>query len=90
MATARTDETDLRDDLNRLREDLASLTRDVRHFAERRGEEVVDGARAAAREARARAEAAGDRAAELINERPLTSIAGAFLVGLVLGKLFQK
>lgn len=92
MATARTngEPSDIREDLDRLRADLAALSKDVRSVASKRGEEFVDGARGAARQARARAEDVTDKASDAIAERPLTSLIAAFFVGLILGKLFQR
>jgi len=92
MATTRTNgETgDIRDDLDQLRADIASLAQDLRGLASRAGDEVVDGAKSAARQAREKIEEVGDKMSDTIGARPLTSLVVAFFVGILLGKLFQR
>lgn len=92
MATTRTNgETgDIRADLDQLRADIAALASDLKGIAGRAGDEVVDGARSAARQAREKFEAATDKVSDSITERPLTSLLVAFFVGILLGKLFRR
>jgi ElaB/YqjD/DUF883 family membrane-anchored ribosome-binding protein len=91
----------LRADINRLREDLATLTRHVRETAGeqvsaagQRAREYADDARERASEAAAKGRARAARSAEAvesqIEDHPFTSITVAFGIGLLIGKLMSR
>lgn len=69
----------LRKDIEQLRKDLAALAESVRHRSSDQVQAGFDTAR----------QHAGDLGRE-IEARPLTSVAAAFGIGLLLGKLFSR
>jgi len=80
----------LRDDLDALRKDVAKLSEDVRSIAGDRIGAARDRARDTANWARERGEAAANEVGHRIEERPLTSVAVAFGVGMVIGRLLDR
>lgn len=91
----------LRADINKIRDDLATLTKHVREAAEEQFSAAESTAREYAREAgeragaaaakgRARAAQSAQAVENQIEEHPFTSIAVAFGIGLLIGKLMSR
>ncbi len=80
----------LRDDLDALRKDVSKLTDDVRGIASERVSAARDRARDTAYRARDRGEAVASEVGHRIEERPLTSVAVAFGVGMLIGRLLDR
>jgi ElaB/YqjD/DUF883 family membrane-anchored ribosome-binding protein len=80
----------LRRDLEQLRNDFAAMGKTVRGLAGEVGSETYARVRDRADKARVQAEKAADTVVQTIEDRPLVSIMGAFVVGLILGLLFGR
>lgn len=80
----------LRGDLERLRKDMEGLTRTVRDVASARGEEGAARAREMVEQAQAQARATLDTTERTVKENPLVSVAVAFGVGWVVGRLMDR
>ena len=80
----------LRADIQQLRTDFASINRTVRDLAGSLGSEAYERVREKAGEARERAEEATEAVTRTIGDRPLASVAIAFVVGLLMGLLFGR
>jgi ElaB/YqjD/DUF883 family membrane-anchored ribosome-binding protein len=79
-----------RSDLAQLRTDLSAMGKTVKDIVGEPGPEALDRAREAARKAREQAERAAETATHAIGERPFLSIAGTFIIGLLLGVLLGR
>lgn len=91
MATTGNNSPDqLREDLDRLRGDIASLSSNLQRLVGDAGEEGASLAKGAVRGAKARVEAGSDALEKTIVDRPLVSMLVALLVGMVIGKLFER
>jgi ElaB/YqjD/DUF883 family membrane-anchored ribosome-binding protein len=77
----------LRSDLAQLRGDMSDLMKSVNGLASSVGADVSAKLREKTGHARARAEQAAQTVVHEIEERPLVSVLGAFIVGLILGLL---
>lgn len=77
-------------ELGQLRKDMASMAGTLRDMASDFGASAYQRVRASASEARHRAERAAEEVSSTIEERPLTSLLVAFVVGLLLGTLFGR
>jgi ElaB/YqjD/DUF883 family membrane-anchored ribosome-binding protein len=80
----------LKADLDTLRGDLAQLTRTVRDLAGVRRDQGMAAARDYAAQASAQAQEAKARAEQTISANPLLSVAAAFGVGYLLGRLTKS
>ena len=84
----------LKDDLAKLRADVASLSATLRDITSDTVHEQVDVIRGRINSLTGSAKAEGqqrlDELTEQIEERPLTSVLIAFGVGLLIGKLFDR
>ncbi len=80
----------LKMEVEKLRGDLASTTRTLRDIGGTLGEQATDRVRETADRARKRVNKTADDVSHQIEDRPLISIIGAFLLGLVLGALFSR
>lgn len=91
----------LKEDLAGLKGDLQSITEALKGEGSERFDELKQRLRSGAeaqaeraerayRRATARGEAALDEARECFEERPLTTVLGAFALGLLLGKLMDR
>ncbi|MBL8658120.1 MAG: hypothetical protein JNM75_00005 [Rhodospirillales bacterium] len=80
----------LKMEVEKLRNDLASTTRTLRDIGGTLGEQATDRVRETAERARRRVNQTAGDVSHQIEDRPLISIVGAFLVGLVLGALFSR
>jgi ElaB/YqjD/DUF883 family membrane-anchored ribosome-binding protein len=80
----------LRVEIDRLRADLGSLVDTLQDVAGSAGHAAVERAREAAARARGQAQKATEAVSRQIEERPLSSIVLAFVVGLLLGVLFGR
>jgi ElaB/YqjD/DUF883 family membrane-anchored ribosome-binding protein len=81
---------DIHNDMAALREDLSKLMETLKAM----GSERTDAARAQVREAaestKARAKETSEATAQMIEERPFTSVLIAFGIGILLGVLFDR
>lgn len=77
----------LRSDLAQLRGDMSDVMKSVNGLAASVGADVSAKVREKTGQARARAEHAAQTVVHEIEERPLVSVLGAFIVGLILGLL---
>jgi ElaB/YqjD/DUF883 family membrane-anchored ribosome-binding protein len=80
----------LKVEVDKLRADLAATTRTLREVGGSLGEQAAERVRVTADRARQRVSKTADDVSHQIEERPLVSIIGAFLVGLLLGALFSR
>ncbi len=84
----------LRDDIDKLRTDLAALTgtltASTREELEERVRRLREGAGHMYGEARRRVDEAPAALEKQVHDKPLTSLAVAFGVGFVIGKLFER
>jgi len=80
----------LREQLERVRAELAGVTGTLQELAGDAGDEVRGRVRAAAAGARAEARRAGEAISSEIQEKPLASLAIAFIIGLLFGALFSR
>lgn len=80
----------LKVEMERLRADVAATTRTLRDIGGSFGEQAAGRVRETAERARAKANRTVEDVEHQIEERPLVSIIGAFLVGLLLGALFSR
>ena len=74
----------VRSELAQLRSNLSDMGKTLKNIVGEPGPEALDRAREAARKARERAERAAETATHAIGERPFLSIAGTFIIGLLL------
>jgi ElaB/YqjD/DUF883 family membrane-anchored ribosome-binding protein len=80
----------VRSDLAQLRTDLSAMGKTVKDIVGEPGSQALDRAREATRKAREGAERAAETATHAIEERPFLSIAGTFVMGLLLGVLLGR
>lgn len=91
MATSGKDSPEqLREDLDRLREDIAALSGTLRQMVGEAGEDGAAAIKEKVDRARARVEAGSDALERSIVQRPLVSMLIALAVGMVIGKLFER
>lgn len=80
----------LKVEMEKLRADVAATTRTLRDLGGSLSGQAADRVRETADRARARVTKTADDVGHQIEERPLVSIIGAFLLGLLLGALFSR
>lgn len=80
----------LRNDLDNLRRDFAQLADSVRGASRQGARAGADAARAGMDQAQQQVRDTVANLSSEIQARPLASVAGAFAVGLLLGKLFTR
>lgn len=80
----------LRGELDKLRADVVAATRTARELGGTLGEQAASRVRETADRARAQVNRSAADVGHQIEERPLTSIVGAFLIGLLLGLVFGR
>lgn len=80
----------LQEDLQKLRDDVAAMTKTLRAAAGEIGEDALHQVRDRAEKARVRATHAAESLNDLVAERPWSSVLAAVLLGLVLGLLFRR
>lgn len=81
---------ELRAELARLKSDVSQLTDTVKNLAEQKATDGRESAAQAAERSREHARDALGNLGHEISERPLTSVATAFSVGFVIGKLIER
>lgn len=79
----------IRAEMNALRSDLSSVVQTLRDIGEERGTAVYDRLRHSAERARNEGQRRAESVAHEIEQRPFTSLASAFGIGLLLGLLFS-
>jgi len=84
------EKTELRNDIDKLKEDLTHLRSDIGSLTETLVGTGRDSAKAVRDQVQHRVESGIDSAKKCIEERPVTTMAAAFGVGLLLGKLFSS
>jgi len=80
----------LKVEMEKLRSDVAATTRTLRDLGGTVSGQAAQRVRETALQARARVNKTAEDVEHQIEERPLVSIIGAFLVGLLLGALFSR
>ncbi|MEQ8345030.1 MAG: hypothetical protein RIB84_03165 [Sneathiellaceae bacterium] len=91
MATTSNNSPDqLREDLDRLRGDISALSSSFQQLMGDAGEEGVARAKNAVRGAKAKVDAGSDALEGAIVQRPLVSMLVALVIGMVIGKLFER
>lgn len=80
----------LREDLATLRRDFTSLSRTLREMAMARGEEGAALMRTYADQARGQAQRYVEGAEDYVVRNPLTSVAAAFGIGYLLGRIMER
>lgn len=79
----------LRAEMKALRSDLSAVVQTVRDIGEERGTAIYDRLRHSADRARQEGHRRADTVAHQVEQRPFTSLASAFGIGLLLGLLFS-
>lgn len=80
----------LKVEIDKLRADVAATTRTLKDLGGSLGAQAAATLRGSAERARSEVHKAADDVSHQIEERPLISIIGAFLIGLVLGTLLSR
>ncbi|MGZ9106999.1 MAG: DUF883 family protein [Rhodoplanes sp.] len=80
----------LKVEMDKLRMDMAAATRTLREIGSSLGAEAAGRVRESADKAREQVRKTADDVSHQIEERPIVSIIGAFVVGLLLGMLFSR
>ncbi len=88
-ADAATAET-LREEIERLRADMAAIAGTLKDMGAEGGSKVYGRVREQAERAKGEAEHAATAVGKQIEERPLTSVITAFLLGAILGALISR
>jgi len=84
---AQADYEELRKELDKLRSDIAGLTRTLRDIAADRGSEAHERMRRSADRAQEQAAHTVEAVGHEIGERPFTSVLSAFILGVLIGML---
>ncbi len=79
----------LRAEMTTLRNDLSAVVHTLRDMGAERGTATYARMQEAAEQARAKGHRAAETVAESVEQRPFTSLASAFGIGLLLGLLFS-
>jgi ElaB/YqjD/DUF883 family membrane-anchored ribosome-binding protein len=79
----------LRDEITALRKDLGAVVHTIKDMGAERGTAAYERMQQAAERARAQGHKAADSVADSVEQRPFTSLASAFGIGLLLGLLFS-
>lgn len=87
---AEADNDTLHKELNQLRSDIAALKSTIKDLVAERSNAAYDGVRRTAKKTTEQASQAADAVGHEIAERPLTSVLGAFGIGLLIGVLFNR
>ena len=90
MAAANEDVARLREDFDKLSDDVAALMTSLKEMGVARGREAVDRTRRAGDDLRADARAMEDRAEREIGAHPLTSVLTSFGLGFLIGMLLDR
>jgi ElaB/YqjD/DUF883 family membrane-anchored ribosome-binding protein len=85
-ATAET----LRDEIERLRADMAAIAGTLKDLGVEGGSKVYGRVRERAERVRGEAEQAANAVGQKIEERPLTAVLTAFILGAILGALISR
>jgi ElaB/YqjD/DUF883 family membrane-anchored ribosome-binding protein len=80
----------LREDINRLHADIAAITKSLKDLGAETGSEAYERVRRSAQRAKGEAEKAATAVGHQIEEKPLTSVLLAFVVGAILGALISR
>ena len=89
MAEKDTTET-LREEMEQLRADMAAIAKTLKTLGTDEGNAIYDRLRKSAGKAKGEAEEAATAVGRHIEERPLTSVIMAFIVGAILGALISR
>jgi len=84
---AQADYDELRKELDKLRSDMADLTRTLKDIAADRGSEAYEKIRKSADRAQEQAADTVEAVGHEIGERPFTSVLSAFILGFLIGML---
>jgi ElaB/YqjD/DUF883 family membrane-anchored ribosome-binding protein len=80
----------LKVEMDKLRADMAAATRALTEIGGSLGAEAAGRVRESAEKVRGQVRKTADDVSQQIEERPIVSIIGAFLMGLLLGMLFSR
>lgn len=83
------DVDDLRAEITALRNDLSAVVHTIKDMGAERGTAAYARVHEAAERARSQGHRAAETVAHSVEERPFTSLASAFGIGLLLGLLFS-
>lgn len=84
---AQADYEELRKEVDKLRSDIAGLTRTLKDIAAGEGAATYEKVRKSANKAQEQAAHTAEAVGDEIRERPFTSVLSAFIVGLLIGML---
>lgn len=89
--TAETDNVEaLRAEMRQLRADMTAIATTLKALGTEGGTAAYEQVRQSAEHVLSEAEGAASAVARKVEERPLTTVLGAFVVGLILGALFSR
>ena len=80
----------LREEVERLRADMAAIAKTLRDMGAEGGGKVYERMREQAARAKGEAEQAASTVGRQIEERPLTAVLTAFILGAILGALISR
>lgn len=89
MAAEKEYET-LRAEMEQLRSDISAISQTLQDIVQTEGTASYERIRKSAEKVQSQARHTAEALSDQIEERPLTSLAGAFVVGLLLGMLFGR
>jgi ElaB/YqjD/DUF883 family membrane-anchored ribosome-binding protein len=80
----------LNEEIKRLRADMAAIAKTLKDMGAEGGSKVYGRVRDQAERVRGEAEQAANAVGQRIEERPLTAVLTAFILGAILGALFSR
>jgi ElaB/YqjD/DUF883 family membrane-anchored ribosome-binding protein len=80
----------LNEEIKRLRADMAAIAKTLKDMGAEGGSRVYGRVRDQAERVRGEAEQAANAVGQRIEERPLTAVLTAFILGAILGALFSR
>ena len=80
----------LREEIDRLQADIAAIAKSLKDLGAESGGEAYERVRRSAERAKGEAEKAATAVGQHIEEKPLTSVLTAFVIGAILGALISR
>ena len=80
----------LREEIKQLRSDMAAIARTLKDMGAEEGSKIYEGLHDSVERAKGEAEQAATTLGRQIEERPLTAVVAAFILGSILGALISR